>query len=461
MDTLKRGEGLNRQSTYKAELEKAEALDDITLKVTLNQVDWRFFFKSLTFRYDLGDDVAVLAPQMFQGVADADLISAQLFDKAKGWPISTSAYGVGESTEQLTNYDLRPTWWAVDTGFVPNYPDVWRITMTLFTNDTIAAQKLINKEIDQPLDLRPFVVASTLAQADHLTTWTGRKPPYGYLDWWPISVQFNTLNPSVNTPKKRWAIAYAIDQQKVVDIGWMGAGTAAMGPFPNYPKLAALMDTIKDITDQYNVLEYNLDKSAALMTEEGYTKDSEGFWVDAEGKRPDVDIYAGVPLFGDIAPIVAEQLRAGGFFCQHKAPADVWTLKTNGVASCFLFGHGGATVDPLDTFNLYRKSNFHPLGEAAGGNITRWYNEDFEKITDEMNNTAMDDPKMTDLFRRGMEIWYKELPDCPLVQWYHRIPVNTWYWSNWPDETNPYMNSALWHLTMLPVVFGLKATNNS
>ena len=59
METLKRVDGLNRAGTYKAELEKAEAVDDVTLKVTLKQPDWRFFFKSLTFRFDLGDDTAI------------------------------------------------------------------------------------------------------------------------------------------------------------------------------------------------------------------------------------------------------------------------------------------------------------------------------------------------------------------------------------------------------------------
>ncbi len=126
----------------------------------------------------------------------------------------------------------------------------------------------------------------------------------------------------------------------------------------------------------------------------------------------------------------------------------------------FLFGHGGGTIDPWDTFNLYY-SEPAKMGEQSWANITRWQNAEFKAITDEMNRTPMDDPKMKDLFRRGMEIWYRELPDCPIHQFYHRIPVNTWYWTNWPDENNPYMNSALWHLTMLIVMINLKATGNT
>jgi len=458
METLKRVDGLARAGTYKAEMDKVEAVDDLNLKLTLKQSDYRFFFKSLTFRFDLGDDTAVQAPQMFEGVADADLNAFKMYDKDKGWPISTGPYGVGEAVEQYTNYDLRPTWWAVESGFVPAYPDVWRITQQAFANNTLAAQLLINKEVDHTLDLRPFVVASTLAQAEYLDTWTGRKPPYGYNDWWPISVQFCTVKPPFDNPKVRWAVAYALNQQGVVDVGWGGAGTVANGPFPNYPRLVKLMEGIKDVTDKYNVLEFNLDKSAALMTEAGFTKDAEGFWVDKDGVRPDSDIYADANLFGDLAPVVAEQLRQAGFFCQHKSPPDVWGASVDGRASLFLFGHGGATIDPLDTFNLYYIVP-QAMGNQEWSNITRWQNDDFKAVTDEMNKTAMDDPKMADLFKKGMTIWYEQLPDCPLVQWYHRIPINTYYWSNWPNETNNYMNTALWHLTEAIVVYGLKATD--
>jgi peptide/nickel transport system substrate-binding protein len=461
METLKRVEGLPRSSVYKAEMESVEAVDDTTLKIKLNQVDWRFFFKSLTFRFDLGDDVALLPSHILKDVPDAELVTFKFFDKEKQWPVSTAAYGVSESTEQITNYDLRPSWWAVDTGFLTKYPDVWRLTQTLFTNDTTAAQLLINKEIDQSLDLRPLVCASALTQADHLSTWTGKKPPYGYTDWWPISIWFTTVVPPWDNPKVRWAVAYAIDQQRIVDIAWAGAGQVSNSPFPHFKKLDEYMDGIKDITDQYNVLEFNLEKSAQLMTEAGFTKDAEGYWVDKEGVRPDADVYAGVPLFGDLAPVIAEQLRAAGFASNHMAPTDVWTAKGDGRAKLHLFGHGGSTIDPYDTFQLYRKAEVKPIGQDCGANRARWYHDDFEAVANEMNNTAMDAAKMPELFKRGMEILYRELPDLPIVQWFHRVPVNNWYWTNWPDETNPYMNSALWHLTVLQVILGLKATNNA
>jgi len=459
MTLLKEADGLARQGTYKSELKTAEAVDDQTLKVTLTQPDFRFFFKSLTFRFDLGDDTAIQPMHIWKDVAKDAIITTNIFDKAKGWPVSTGPYGIGDSNDQFDHFDLRPTWWAVETGFVEKYPDVVRMLHQNFTNDTLAAQKLINNEIDHPLDLRPLVVASLLAQAqDHISTWTGNKMPYGYTDWWPISVQFCTAKPPFDNPKVRWAISYAINRQQLVDVAWGGAGKVAFSPFPEFKKLDEYMAGIKDVTDKYNVLEYNLDKSAALMTEAGFTKNKDGYWADASGVVPDSNLYAGVPLFGDLAPVIAEQLRQAGFACEHKAPNDVWAAKVDGRASLFLFGHGGATIDPYDTFQLYRKANVLPMGQQNWGQITRWWTEETEALAEEVNKTAMDDPKMADLFRQWMTIYYENLPDAPVVQWFHRIPVNTTYWSNWPNQENPYMNSALWHLTMAIVVYGLKAT---
>ncbi len=55
------------------------------------------------------------------------------------------------------------------------------------------------------------------------------------------------------------------------------------------------------------------------------------------------------------------------------------------------------------------------------------------------------------LFRQAMDIWLRELPSFPILQWYHRIPHNETYWKNWPTAQNPYINSAYWHRTWLLV----------
>jgi peptide/nickel transport system substrate-binding protein len=96
---------------------------------------------------------------------------------------------------------------------------------------------------------------------------------------------------------------------------------------------------------------------------------------------------------------------------------------------------------------------------AHAVNFSRWKNPEFDKIVDEVYITDPKDvAKLKQLFRAAMEIWLPDLPDIQLVQNYHRIPLNTTYWHNYPTEDNAYINDASWHLTFPIVLWNLQAT---
>jgi hypothetical protein len=64
-----------------------------------------------------------------------------------------------------------------------------------------------------------------------------------------------------------------------------------------------------------------------------------------------------------------------------------------------------------------------------------------------MSTVPMRDQRLLDLFRDAMKIWLRELPNAPLIQWFHRIPNTGTYWNGWPNVLNSYLNGAHWHLT--------------
>jgi len=78
-------------------------------------------------------------------------------------------------------------------------------------------------------------------------------------------------------------------------------------------------------------------------------------------------------------------------------------------------------------------------------NWPRWGNLEYDEIINEMSRTSPDDTaKMQTLFDAAMMIWYTELPEVPIQEWFHRLGMNTTYWTNWPNQDDPY-NSAPWH----------------
>lgn len=434
-------------------LDEAVAVDDYTVKFMLSKPNYRFHFTEGTFRMDRG--TYIVPEKVFKDIPDWREF---MFHSSQNpdWPLVTAAYKLSSDTVDHRHYDRRDDWWGVKTGFFAALPEPERIIHIPHTDDTQAAELIINNEIDESLDMRPRLIETVMIRAPHVTTFSGREKPYGYVDWWPISMYFNTLEEPYTDPRVRWAMAYAVDQEQLVEVGWIGAGTSTSHFYPAYPGLVKYMDSIKDILEEYNPLEVNLEKSADLMKEAGFEKDSEGFWAKG-GVRPDADLWAAVPLFGDIAPITSEQLRKAGFYSTHVTPPDVWAGKSDGRAMLHLFGHGGSVKDPFTTMDMYHIREQKPTGENCGPNRPRWGNQEYSEIVDELSLISPDDPATFDLFRAAMTIWYRELPEVPLVQWYHRTPWNTTYWTGWPSPANPY-NTSMWHLTMPIMLWNLKAT---
>jgi len=212
-------------------------------------------------------------------------------------------------------------------------------------------------------------------------------------------------------------------------------------------------DQIADLMEKYPVGKHDPTESARIMQARGYARDGEGFWAKG-GQRVKVviDIF---PIFQDLVPVLVAQLKKAGFDADFRMTSDSYDRMTQGTARAFMNGNGGAVRDPYFTLRLYQSHFVRPTGTAAEY-FWRWSNPEFDRIVDEMNRTAPEDPQNLALFRQAMEIWLRELPSIPLVQWYHRVPHNQTYWTNWPSAENPYINSAYWHRTFLMVLLNLK-----
>lgn len=415
------------------------APDDQTVKITLNEPNPRFFFRYFQFHQDIG---VMIQPEHIW--KDQDPTSFSNFDIAKGYPVTTGPWKLVLSTPQQRIWDRRDDWWAAKTGFHP-LPSVERIIVIPGSDETKVVQLAINNELDMSIDLRPNNIKTVLAQNPKITTWSGNKVPYGYRDWWPVSLGFNDMKEPFNDPDIRWAINYTINRDQIVSLGYQGAGEKTLLPLPDFPALQKYIDSVKDLAAP--IEDFNLDKTAQTMQKKGYTKNGDGLWTK-DGKTIPLVISCPGNLFQDIAPIVSQQLRKGGFDASFKliqGPEYSDNLNTGNI-DAFMQGHGGSVRDPYATLNLYHSRYSKPTGQRATYPY-RWVNPDFDKIVDQMAAVSPEDPKLLPLFQQAMAIWIKALPDIGLVQWFHRIPTNTTYWTGFPTEENPYINSCYWHRT--------------
>ncbi len=432
-------------------VESVEVADDLNLVIKFFEPRPRFLFDKLYGKFDTG--IWWVPQHLFQDVDEVQGFG--FYDLEKGWPVVTGPFNVVAWTPQQQVIDRRDDWWASKIGFA-ELPEIERIIVIPVAGEERMSQMMINNEIDSSLDLRATTISQVVAQNPAVITHTEREAPYGYTDWWPTSFWFNHADEAFGDANVRWAVSLTIDREQMLDVALEGSGILTQLPFPYYAPLMPYIEATAPLLEQYNTNEHNLDKAAERMATAGYEKDGEGFWVK-DGERVATSIH-GFGIFNDIGPVLAEQLRRGGFEAEYVTPADSGTRMSDGTAKIWLNGHGGSIADPFDTLQMYHSRYFAPVGEPTQY-YSRYQNPEYDAIIDQMAalQPSPDDPAYMDLYLAAIEIYLRDLIDAPVQQWLHRIPMNTTYWTNWPTQNNNYVNGAFWHETVGLIFNNLKA----
>ncbi len=427
---------------------EAKATDPLTVDITFNVPAPRFFF-FMEFKMDNG--VYIVPKHIFEG---QDWTSFTDYDLAKGWPVTTGPYKVVLGSPEQKVWDRRDDWWAYKTGLVKSLPGPERLILLPFGDSDQAAQAVLSNQADHAR-ISVQNMKSVLEGNPKATSHSGRELPYGYVDWWPISLYVNNTKPPFDDPDVRWALSYFIDRKQLVDVAYQGAGVASPLPMPPYPGLKPFIDNINDLLEKYPTNEFNPEKGAALLTKKGWTKGSDGIWADASGNKLKMDILS-FSFIQSIAPVVAEQLKKQGVDATFSMPPDNFTQIQKGTYTAAIFGHGGSVKDPYETLRLYQSSSTSVPG-VNGANFSLWSNADYDKIVDQVYATPMDDQaKLKDLYHQAMAIWLPNLPDIQLVEDIHNIALNTTYWTGWPSNEDNYVNEHSYSLTWNLVLMHLK-----
>jgi len=444
---------MRNSAELKAWVKEVAVIDDTTCRIVFNDPRPRFWFTHLAAKFGTG--IWWLPEHIFKDVED--ITDFRFYDLDKGWPVNTGPYQVVDWRPEQQTIDRRDDWWGAKIGFQP-LPEVERMIKLPWTSEERAAQLAVAGEIDSCLDLRATTIKPVVEQAPHIITHTHKDPPYGYIDWWPTSIWFNHDEGPFTDKNVRWAISYSLDREQMLDVALEGSGILTELPFPYYDPLMPYVEAARPLLEKYPTNEFNLDKAAERMETAGYAMDDDGFWAK-DGDRISVPLE-GWAVFNDIGPVLAEQLRRAGFETEYTTPADAGSRRSDGSAKFFLFGHGGSVRDPFPTLDMYTSKYYQPTGQPAAFQ-SRFRNEEYDAILEEMAamSPSPDDPKYMELYLAALEIWLDNLVDCPIQQWLHRIPMNTTYWTNWPDQDNPYVNGAFWTMTIGMILHNLKATN--
>ena len=434
------------------------ATDDLTVDVKFKIPAPRFKFEVLTLKFDTG--IPIVPKHGLEGQEDVNAYAGGI-DIPHSGPYRLIAWNQNQKI-----YDLREDWWAAEAGVSP-VPEVKRIIIVniggqVGQNMDTVAQRVVNNEFDSALDMRSSVIGNILAQNPEVTSHTGNASPYGYLDWWPNSLWMNTQLAPYNDPKVRRAVSLAINRDLINEILYEGAEIASIYPFPLYPNLQAFADSpeVQALVEKYQPRLYDVEQSAALMTEAGFAMNGAGLW-EKDGATVDGTIQGFEGIHSDIVPILVEMLRNAGFDASVNFGTDAYQNMVDGVPGFYMFGHGASLLDPYAALELFHGRFSASIGTSAGNNrFSRFNSPEYDAILDEMAPLGSDDPKFKELAVKALEIYWRDQIDVPIIQWLHRIPYNQHYWTNWPTADNPSLgeNGAFWAHTGLLVATQLKAS---
>ncbi|MGH7918862.1 MAG: ABC transporter substrate-binding protein [Candidatus Dormibacteraceae bacterium] len=434
-------------------LKSVETPDPQTVVVNLTTPNPRFMFDYFQFHQDIG--IHIMPQHIWQG---QDPTTFTDLDISKDWPVTTSPWKLVLSQPQQRIFDRRSDWWASKSGF-HDLPQMERIVVLPGNDETNMVEFASSNTTDETIDLRPVNIQTVIAKNPNIITWTDNKAPYGYRDWWPVSLGFNDSKAPWNDSDMRWAVNHTIRRNQLVSIGYHGGGQKTLIPFPDFPALEKYLKLVNGLAN--TIESFDLSKTSKIMKGKGYTKNGQGLWVK-NGKTVSLLIESQI-LFNDITPVLVEQLRKGGFDASFEVPANTtWTQKVfTGEMDAFLNGHGGSVEEPFDTLNLYHSRYSAPTGQQATQPY-RWSNPQFDALVDKMATVPPDDfSSLSTLFKQAMAIWVPALPDIGLVQWFHRIPTNHSFWTNWPDANDPFINTAFWHRTSPLWIYSIKSKGKS
>lgn len=220
----------------------------------------------------------------------------------------------------------------------------------------------------------------------------------------------NVLDPQLQDPRVRQAIAYAVPYEDILESVYLGTATGLNSPLPeDYPGSTA----------EYNVYQTNLAEAKRLMAEAGVS----GFDLTLTYSN---DSYED-PL---IAPIVASALSEIGInVVLEGLPASSYFEKLySRSGQAYLAAFWPFVADPAYALGVYWKS-------TSFLNIGSWANTEYDDLMDAML-VETDTEARAGQANRAQQIWMEEQPWVLLANpgWHvahsDRVDNVTWYPNN-------------------------------
>jgi peptide/nickel transport system substrate-binding protein len=190
-------------------------------------------------------------------------------------------------------------------------------------------------------------------------------------------------------------------------------------------------------------------EATKLLKSVGF-KLSAGTWLLPNGNPWTITVNAPAnfePESGNQGFAIANQWKQFGInsVAQGMDSSTFWTNESEGTYDAGAYWSTGfLSPDASDTLLQFDQKYVVPTGKPAPGDAVRWKNPQASKLLEEMQLNPPEDAKTLQLQQQFFKLFFKDMPLIPMFASTQLVPVDTYYWTNFPTSTNEYNGPWWW-----------------
>lgn len=335
-------------------------------------------------------------------------------------PIGTGPFTLKKFSPSLLTYARNPGYWQADKVKVDElqYPAVK-------DNNTLQL-KLMAGQIDWGSFFAP----------DLNSTFVAKDPAHNHYWMAPtdmFTLYVNLTKAPFNQVAVRQAISAALDRQQMAtqaESGYVAPASTTGLILPN-------QQNYLDPTYANTPKSPDTAKAISLLQSAGFTKGSDGIFVDKSGKKLSfgLDVVSGWTDWETMTQIIKQNLASIGIQVNiNDISFDAYAAARSGGTFDMLIGGLFGGPSPFYLYNTHLNSaNLSPTGYNWG----KWKDATTDQLLQQYATTTDTTVQMQAI--HGIEkIYATELPNIPLVNaasWYEYSTKN---FTGWPEQSNPY-----------------------
>ncbi|GIH94200.1 ABC transporter substrate-binding protein [Planobispora siamensis] len=410
-------------------IEKAEAVDDQTVKVTFSKSNYQEWDFQLYGR-------AIVPQHVWEGRSEQEVL-----DGKNENPIGTGAYKYMSHDQDRTVWQRRDDWWgktALKMEPKPRY-----IVDIVNSSNEVAMGLLLQKGMDLSNNFLPG--AANLVKGNFGISTYYPEAPY-MLSANTAFLVLNTTKKPMDDPAFRKALASSIDTKKIVE-----------GVYGNLVKPASptgLLPQWEQFVDQSVVSEkgfsFDIAKAKKMLADAGYRdRDGDGLVENKDGSKISLNLIvpSGWTDWMESIRVIAASAKEAGInvttdFPDFNALVD---KRSKGDFDMLINNERQLSNTPWTYYDYMFQLPIQKTQNTV--NFGRYENKKVWELVQQLDQVKTDDVEgMKKVMSEIQEIHLDELPIIPL--WYNGLwsQVSSAAWKNWPSsaEGTPKTAPTMW-----------------